>query len=212
MIVNECLQILKDYVPSYVFDPVWERYKDTMLVFPAAVKHHHANKGGYINHVAEVVSISQSLYEFVSSMKPLDFNIESLLKVAFLHDLDKLERYEIDPEPPTPAQAKYARSLGIVASNGESKTSISTKIDNAKNNKNAPVRYFAYKKDVPPADESARVMRICLELGIPITDAEVSAISCHHGGWSAAGSIGQITQMSAMLHSADLMSAKILGV
>ena len=205
----EYVEKLSDIVPAELFDVVMLAYPEEMQTFPAAIKHHHAEVGGYARHIFEVVEFAKKIY----GMQQFDFSIESLIKVAFLHDIDKLERYCVDSEPPTGPQLKFARSLQIPIANKESKTSLSTKIDNKKNNLNKPIQYFAYRQGIPPADESARVMRICQDLKINITDVEMSAICCHHGGWSAAANmIATMTPMATILHCADLMSAKIMGV
>jgi hypothetical protein len=203
---------LKNIVPADLFCAVAEKYFDELRDFPAAIKHHHVEKGGYSRHIYEVVSFAKIIFNNVAvSLGTFDFTLESLIKVAFLHDIDKLERYEFSSEDPTPAQVNYARSLCITIESYDTKSTLSTKIDNKKNKKNTPLQYFKYRDGIPPADESARVMRICQDIGVSLTDEEMSAVCCHHGGWSAAAANG-MTQMATLLHCADLMSAKITGV
>jgi hypothetical protein len=134
-----------------------------------------------------------------------------LMRLAFLHDVDKLERYEIDPEKPTAAQAKYAADLGIKLTPEDSKSTVSVKIDNCKNKLDAPLRYFRYRPGIPPADEAARVVRISAAHGLLLDDEDVHAISCHHGGWSDAGKRGSMSPVATLLHCADLMSANLYG-
>ena len=199
------LQGIITIVSPEVFNPVIDAYDKEFRKFPASVKHHHCESGGYLRHVYEVLTLCRGMNDKLCDSK-------SLMKVAFLHDLDKLERYEIDPEMPTKRQVDYARSLGIILDPKDSKSSVGTKIDNKKNGTNKPVQYYRYKEKLA-ADESAMVVRMCMELGIPLTHEEVHAISCHHGGWSALGQKGvKMSPMATILHCADLISANILGV
>lgn len=179
-----------------------ETYGAQFANHPAAIRHHHTEVGGYMRHIYEVMMIVSNL------AKQHGCDAAQMVKLAFIHDVDKLERYELDDEPPTGPQAKYARSLGVEITGKDSKASITVKIDNAKNGTDKPIQYYRYK-DIPTADEAARVVRICAQNGMLLTDAEVHCISCHHGGWSDAGQRGNMSPEATLLHCADLISAKI---
>ena len=127
-------------------------------------------------------------------------------KVAFVHDIDKLERYMLDPEPATAKQINYAAQLGIVYTKEDGKSSLSCKIDNAKGG-TREISYYVYRKGIPSMDESANVVRICAELGWVMDVRDISLVSCHHGGWSAAGN-REMSAEATLLHCADLLSAK----
>ena len=180
-------------------------YKSQFMSHPAAIRWHHAEVGGYMRHVYEVMTIVLKL------SAEYGCDAAQMVKLAFIHDVDKLERYELDDEPPTGPQAKYARSLGVEITGKDSKASITVKIDNAKNGTNKPIQYYRYK-DIPVADEAARVVRICAENGMILTDDEVHCISCHHGGWSDAGQRGSLSAEATLLHCADLISARVYGL
>lgn len=61
---------------------------------PAAIKHHHWWKKGWLDHTAQVLKISIDIYNNMSEYEPItDFTIDDVILVAFVHDLDKLWRY-----------------------------------------------------------------------------------------------------------------------
>lgn len=209
MIAMDYLSNIQRMLGGETFSRVNEEYYEQLLTFPGSIRHHHSESGGYIRHICEVMDFCKMMTN--NFQIPRFSDHELLLKLAFIHDLDKLERYELDPEMPTKKQITYAESLGIVIDEKDCKSSLSTKIDNKKNKLNKPIQYFRYK-DKLPADDSARVVRICMELGIPLTDDDVHAISCHHGGWANVLQKGGILSPTAtILHCADLMSTQILG-
>ena len=200
------LKEVEGIVGSGLFRKIQNKYFVEMENFPAAIKHHHAEKGGYIRHIYEVINFCLEL----SRLANLSFDVDVLLRIAFIHDLDKLERYEIDNEAPTAAQVKYAINLGVSRTAEDSKSSISTKIDNKKNGLNNPIQYYRYR-ELLVIDESAKVTQMCGKLGIELTDEDIHCLSTHHGGWSDAGKRGSLSPMATILHCADLMSARILG-
>ena len=190
------------------FKRVYEQYGEQLKTFPSSLKHHHCERGGYIRHVCEVMDLGLTLipsFPTVFSVKEFD----RFKKLAFVHDLDKLTRYELDPHLPTKKQLDYAKRLGIEITEFDSKSSLSSKIDNAVNKLDGPIQYYRYV-DKLPVDDSARVVCMCMKLGIDLDDDDVHALSCHHGGWSDAG-LSIMSPMATVLHCADLMSAKILG-
>lgn len=204
--MNEMLaKKVRDQVGKPLFSKVYGRFSQRLLNFPASIKHHHAEQGGYLRHISEVIYFCEYL---MNDQYPIDTIM--MIKLAFIHDLDKLERYKIDTEPPTTKQLNYARGLDIFIEENECKNSLSTKIDNKKNGLNNPIQRYGYV-DKLVADESAMVVQICMDLGIPLIHEEVHALCCHHGGWSAAAQKGQMSPMATILHCADLMSTNLMG-
>lgn len=197
------LKEVEGLVGDNLFSRVYTKYGLEMTDYPAAIKHHHTERGGYIRHIWEVLTIG----EYINQEH---VNPECFIKLAFIHDLDKLERYEPDTEAPTAAQVKYAKSLGIEIKTIDTKSSLSTKIDNKKNGLNNPIQYYCYREKLV-VDESAKVCQMCCQLGIELTDADLHCLATHHGGWSDAGKRGSLSPMATILHCADLMSARILG-
>lgn len=182
-------------------------FKDQLKAFPASIRHHHSETCGYLRHVYEVMNIAANILENIG----FGVSYDSLMRVAFLHDLDKLERYELDPEKPTVKQIKYAESLGIYIEDNDSKSSLSTKIDNKKTGDKKPIQYYRYREKLG-VDDSAAVVHICMEIGIKLSKEEVHAICFHHGGWAdIARRDSKMSPMAVILHCADLLSAKIYG-
>jgi hypothetical protein len=56
---------------------------------------HQAWRGGYLDHVAEVMNIAVLLYEQLSAKRPLPFSLSDILLVVFLHDIEKPWKYEL---------------------------------------------------------------------------------------------------------------------
>lgn len=67
-----------------------------MELMPAAVSHHHFWTGGILQHISEVMTIVQVLYRIMERIRgtPTTFTMDDAILVAYIHDLDKLERYE----------------------------------------------------------------------------------------------------------------------
>lgn len=74
-------QILKDY-SAHIY------------VIPGSTKKHHCWKGGYISHLEEAMNIAIILYEELGTRRKLYFSISSMLFIIFIHDFDKVIRYE----------------------------------------------------------------------------------------------------------------------
>lgn len=56
---------------------------------------HQAWRGGYLDHVAEVMNIACVLYDRFVALRPLPFSRSDLLLVVFLHDIEKPWKYEL---------------------------------------------------------------------------------------------------------------------
>jgi len=150
-------------------------------------------------------------------LPPLTFTNDDAICSAYVHDLDKLlYRYELDPEKPTPPQAKYAASLGIEEDLLETKSTISAKIDAAKNGTildMSMVPRHTYRKDAMTFDDGAIVMKLCADHGLKLSEIALHAVCVHHGGFSALandrGSRMQMKDLGVLIHAADLMSASV---
>lgn len=190
------------------------KHRDLFLDMPASTKHHHSFVGGYVVHIDEVVS---NLLQLIAVFPSPKFTKTQAVLAAYLHDLDKLFwRYERDKEKPSDAQIKYARDLGI-RTEGESKTTITQLIDAKKSGKpldpEAIARHAA-RKDYPFMDDSAAVVTLMLEHGLPGWDKTIAeAISLHHGGWAPVARVdtkhGAFPPLAVLLHSADMISAQM---
>ncbi len=56
---------------------------------------HQAWRGGYLDHVSEVMNIANVLYDQLSALRPLPFSRSDVLLVVFLHDIEKPWKYEL---------------------------------------------------------------------------------------------------------------------
>lgn len=64
-------------------------------VMPGSSHNHQAWKGGYHDHVTEVLNLANVLYEAGNSARPLPFSKSDALLVLFLHDIEKPFRFEL---------------------------------------------------------------------------------------------------------------------
>jgi len=194
-----------------------QKHRELALTTPAAVRKHHGFPGGYGIHIREVMS---NLREMVSTQAilmhmDLGFTADDAITASYVHDLDKLlYRYELDVDPPSEAQAKYARSLGVQVTHEDTKASISLKIDAAKNGTPPPdesrLPRHRYREAALEFEDGAIVAHLCREHGLPISLMALHAVCFHHGGWSPGARTMNHLEMkplAVLLHCADLISA-----
>ena len=62
---------------------------------PGSSYNHQTWRGGYRNHVEEVMNLAYILYPLLNGLRRLKFSLDEALFVSFIHDMDKLFRYEI---------------------------------------------------------------------------------------------------------------------
>jgi hypothetical protein len=58
---------------------------------------HQAWKGGYRDHITEVMNIALVTYLGLEKIRPLPFSLSDALLGCFLHDVEKLWKHAIDP-------------------------------------------------------------------------------------------------------------------
>jgi 23S rRNA maturation-related 3'-5' exoribonuclease YhaM len=56
---------------------------------------HQAWRGGYLDHVSEVMNLASVLYDQFALLRPLPFSRSDILLVVFLHDIEKPWKYEL---------------------------------------------------------------------------------------------------------------------
>lgn len=69
-------------------------YGDHIRTIPGSLGKHHAWVGGYISHVEESMNLAVILYDDLNSRRRLPFSLSDALFALFLHDFDKIIRYE----------------------------------------------------------------------------------------------------------------------
>ena len=62
---------------------------------PAAVKYHHNWQGGLYTHTMQVINIAVNLFNKWED--ELDVKLDDVIIVSFIHDLDKMYKYELRP-------------------------------------------------------------------------------------------------------------------
>jgi 3'-5' exoribonuclease len=70
-----------------------EQFMTQFVTAPAGIKHHHAYKGGLLEHVVNLMELTQSVAKHYPAM-----DAELLLVGAFLHDIGKTEELLYDRE------------------------------------------------------------------------------------------------------------------
>ena len=198
-----------------------EATQDAWLDMPASVRQHHSWTGGIAVHIYEVMSHALKLAEMHRCSETFT---DELTYAAFVHDLDKVHlRYEVDSSRPSDPQVKKALNMGIPLHNypGLTLNGMSKLIDAAVNNLPLPqpedLPRHKYRESNPPMEDTGAVMWLINLYGLysGFGLEFVSAVSTHHGGWSALAQSGQgrqpMTKMGVLLHAADLFSTQENG-
>lgn len=180
----EIIDHLKSIQNEKYREPLLKLYNDleeTMKYMPAAIRHHHAEIGGFYRHIKEVIEIALKFY---STLKQ-DFERRLILEddvilVAFIHDLEKLDKYKFNNnyEPNRKWEKGYRETQ------------------------------FTFNYDKTDMNDTAQVVRYCYRYGIELKDIHLNAITYHHGGYSV-DTKGRLTPLAALLHSADLISVNM---
>lgn len=181
--ITKILQTIEDQGLRDKLLKLHVQLSESMNYFPAGKKNHHTGVGDYGRHVYETMMIALKLYDMISEHKQLTFSKDDVILVAYVHDIDKIWRYE-------------------------------KQTDNWRRNKLG--ENWKVRDDVLGYDESAKVVSVCAQAGILLTDRHLEAICHHHGGWSMNlstiyGYRPEMTHFSTLIHCADLMSGFILG-
>jgi len=185
------LNLVSDSELKFKLLTMHQNLKDKIEYWPAAISHHHKWKGGYADHVKEVMLLGISMFNTINSAgerysKKLNFTLDDVIIVCYVHDIDKLWRYKDMPASDYRRQEKYGAKIWDKADG------------------------LLYP------DESAKVVQICAKNGIILTDEQIEAVSHHHLGFSLNLSSvysyeGSCTGLAALVGSADMMSGTIFG-
>jgi 3'-5' exoribonuclease len=71
------------------------KYRKEFLIAPAAKSFHHAYKGGLLEHSLEVAEFCLADYDLLKKYRYESLDIDVMLAASLLHDLAKIEEYEI---------------------------------------------------------------------------------------------------------------------
>jgi hypothetical protein len=179
------LQTLLDTLPTHVQGNVRMLvavHQSRIAVFPGASRFHHTERGGWLRHVLEVYDIAQGLNQMVAfRFNRPEIDSSEMFLAAFLHDFAKLYTYRVDPNSPT----------------GYSKITD---------------RWRYINPEVWTLNEVA-------SFNLHLNEEVINAILMAEGGWSAFAREnthsnrygGDSLPLAVLIHSADMISAKILG-
>jgi hypothetical protein len=70
-------------------------HRELFATVPGSTHNHQAWRGGYLDHVSEVMNIANVLYDRFAELRPLPFSRSDILLVVFLHDIEKPWKYEL---------------------------------------------------------------------------------------------------------------------
>lgn len=191
--------------------------KKDFCLWPAGKFNHHWWEGGYAQHIYEVCFNVRLLCcgKFTNGLE--NFEPFEAFFVAYLHDLDKLERYEWDREEPSDKQCGYAYgALKIAKVPNETKSNLSSKIDNKLNG--TPIRIYPFNmsKDYVNVEESGHVASILAKHGIYLPLKYLEPVGLHHGYWAdliqSRGNKIKMSELTIFVHLADMLSGKINGM
>lgn len=93
--ITKILPLIEDETIKEKILKLCENNKTKMEYFPASASRHHSWKGGYADHIFEVMRFSVELFRLVKKYaQNISFNQDDVIIVSFVHDIDKLERYK----------------------------------------------------------------------------------------------------------------------
>lgn len=93
VMLSEILNVVKGFENEQLKNltlTILEKRKDEILYWPAAVKLHHAVRGGLLYHTLSILRMAQSVADIYPSV-----NRDMLFTGVILHDVCKIEEYEV---------------------------------------------------------------------------------------------------------------------
>ncbi|MCA9071206.1 MAG: hypothetical protein KDA84_19900 [Planctomycetaceae bacterium] len=76
------------------FEQLMQQNHEEFRLARGSTRNHQAWRGGYIDHVQEVMNLAVVQYTVFSQLRPLPFSLSDALVVLFVHDLEKPWAYE----------------------------------------------------------------------------------------------------------------------
>jgi hypothetical protein len=77
------------------FQRLLEEYRDLLRSARGSTHNHQAWRGGYLDHIREILNLAVVLFGTMSRLRPLPFSLSDALVVLFVHDLEKPWAYEL---------------------------------------------------------------------------------------------------------------------
>lgn len=94
-------------------------YRNEFTTAPGGLSKHQYWRGGYADHVHEVMSLGFVLYKQLAKYRSLPFTLSQALYVLFFHDLEKIFRFSVDKngkplETTLAKDSRYQNALAIM--------------------------------------------------------------------------------------------------
>ena len=105
--IVELLESISEPLKKQACLSIYQKYRVQFDTKPASVKHHHTKSGDFGRHLMEVMNLAIYFYDL--NPEWYDCTKDEVIICAFVHDLDKIDRY-IDSEP-WRQQAKYGGQM-----------------------------------------------------------------------------------------------------
>lgn len=90
----------------------YDDYQDVIHFAAGSSHNHQAWEGGYADHIAEVLRISELYYDTMNAVRPLPYTKEAALMSLFFHDIEKPFRYGPKDSPECNKWRKRAEKAG----------------------------------------------------------------------------------------------------
>ncbi|MFP4135323.1 MAG: hypothetical protein ACLFTJ_14370 [Halothece sp.] len=91
--IEELIEKISDEKIKASFNRLLSDHGEKISIAPGSSGKHQAWKGGYKDHLQEIMNLACVLYESLSNLRQLPFKLEDALIVLFLHDLEKPWKY-----------------------------------------------------------------------------------------------------------------------
>lgn len=110
--ISSYINYIIDYNIRNLYLYMEKDIRDKMLMMPASTKYHHCWVGGLYDHTQEVIEQAFYLHSTDNTVNKL-MSKDDIIISAFVHDLDKLNKYQIDPN--NPSAFTYVERMSIAA-------------------------------------------------------------------------------------------------
>lgn len=107
---NEILDLVKGFTNEtirVITETLLERYKEKILIYPAAKSNHHSIKGGLLYHIKRMLKVGESLARIYQNV-----DSELLYSGIILHDIEKINEMEADHLGVVSDYSKEGKMLG----------------------------------------------------------------------------------------------------
>lgn len=84
-----------DFKQRIVCDRIRGDFASSFDVIPGSSHNHQAWRGGYKDHIEEIMNVACVLYESLGGRRKLRFSLSDALFLLFLHDMDKVFHCEV---------------------------------------------------------------------------------------------------------------------